>query len=164
MSKRQDDEAHTPGFGSDQWPDLMRPSIVEMPTVVRDRHPEKEVSAADPQIHGAKLQNQPLSPVTLTTYTDAVSRFTRSATAFIEHLPLLSEARDAYVQAMTTSRELRQVLDSGDEVLRNLMIRLEQIVNDQMVKSAPDKKKPEPFKVGAIRATDDEIGELKKSV
>jgi hypothetical protein len=164
MSKKQDDEVHTLGFGSDQWPDLMRPSIVEVPTAIRDRHPEKEISAADPQIDLVKSLNQPLSPMTLTTYTDAVSRFTRSATAFIEHLPLLSEARDAYVQAMRTSSELRQVLDSGDEVLRNLMVRLEQMVNDQMVKSAPDKKKPEPFKVGAIKATEDEIGGLKKSV
>jgi hypothetical protein len=54
----------------------------------------------------------------MATYVDAVEGFRESATAFIQQLSLLVQARDAYQQAMTASAELRSVLDAGDENLR----------------------------------------------
>ena len=39
----------------------------------------------------------------MTTYMDAVEEFRESATAFIQNLNLLAQAREAYQQAMTAS-------------------------------------------------------------
>jgi alpha-acetolactate decarboxylase len=107
---------------------------------------EKGKVAVNPQSFFAEGQRQP-SQVTMTTYTDAMNEFTKNATAFIEHLPLLTKARDAYEQAMRASAELRKVLDGGEGKLRTLRTQLEQVVNLHLVKSAPDKKKPELGKV-----------------
>ena len=94
--------------------------------------------------------------VIMSTYVGAVENFRKSATAFMQHVDLLSQARDAYQQAMTASAELRTVLDAGDENLRTLMAQLEQALTLHMAKpvidrsaldrSALDKKKPEPVK------------------
>jgi hypothetical protein len=101
------------------------------------------------------LTDQPSSSATMTTYTEAVNEFTKNATAFIEQLPLLTKARDAYEQAMRASAGLREVLDAGQENLRTLVTQLEQAVNVYGVKPAPDKKNPQPAKVEAIRGTDE---------
>jgi hypothetical protein len=89
----------------------------------------------------------------MATHTEAVNEFTRNATAFIEHLPLLAKARESYEQAMKVSADLRKVLDVGEESVRSLMTELEQVLNP-----TPDKKKPEPMKVEAIRVNNESTG------
>jgi hypothetical protein len=111
--------------------------------------------AVGPQRVLAQDHNQPLSSPTMATYTDALNEFATSATAFIEQLPLLSKARDAYERATRAGAELRKVLDTGEENLQNLMSQLEQAVNIRGVNPVPDRKKPEPAKVEAIRGTDE---------
>lgn len=97
----------------------------------------------------------PLSSPTMNTYTAAVKEFTTNATAFIEYLPLLAKARSAYEEAMRASTEMRKALDAGDENLRTLMAQLEQRTNFQELKSAPDKKRPEPAKVERVKTIDE---------
>ncbi|HKR84294.1 MAG TPA: hypothetical protein VJS37_08970 [Terriglobales bacterium] len=87
-------------------------------------------------------------------YAEAVAEFTKNATAFIEQLPLLTKARGAYEEAMRASAEMRRVLDASDENLRILMSKLEQNTNLQELKSAADKKPPEPARVETLKATD----------
>jgi flagellar biosynthesis chaperone FliJ len=94
----------------------------------------------------------------MATYMDAVDEFRESATAFIQHLNLLAQARDAYQQAMTASAELRSVLDAGDENLRTLMTQLEQALDLHTGKPAVDKKKPEPVKVESVKVTESSGG------
>jgi hypothetical protein len=89
----------------------------------------------------------------MTTYIDAVEDFRKSATAFMQHVDLLAQARDAYQQAMTASADLRTVLDAGDENLRTLMTQLEQALNLHMGKPALERKKPETLKVESIKTT-----------
>jgi anti-sigma-K factor RskA len=91
----------------------------------------------------------------MNTYTEAVKEFTTNATAFIEHLPLLTKARAAYEVAIRTSTEMRKILDTSDENLRTLMTQLEQQVNLREVKSATDKKPPEAAKVESIKETNE---------
>jgi hypothetical protein len=95
-------------------------------------------------------------PANMAAYTEAVNEFTKNATAFIEQLPLLSKAREAYDRAMKASAELRKVLDNGDEDLRALMTQLAQVLDGQVARPIPEKKKPELAKREAIRGTDDE--------
>ena len=94
----------------------------------------------------------------MATYMDAVEEFRGSATAFIQHLNLLAQARDAYQQAMSASAELRSVLDAGDENLRTLMTQLEQALDLHISKPSPDKKKPEPVKVESIKVSSENTG------
>ncbi len=84
------------------------------------------------------LGQRPLLPTTMATYTEAMNEFTKNANAFIEQLPLLNKARNAYEQAMRANAELRKLLDTGEENLRALMTRLEQIVSP-----ASEKRRPE---------------------
>ena len=91
----------------------------------------------------------PQPTLTVTMYTEAMNKFTKSATAFMEQVHLLTEARDAYEEAMATSAALRNSLDAGDETLQSLMTQLEQVVNAHLGEPVPDKKKPEPMKVEA---------------
>ena len=86
---------------------------------------------------------------TLTMYTEAMNKFTKSASAFMEQVHLLTEARDAYEEAMTASTALRNSLDANDQTLRSLITQLEQVVNTHFGESIPDKKKLEPMKVEA---------------
>ncbi len=155
MWKKQDDAVSAqPGSASNQTPEL--DSAGDAPIVpVADSRFEKWNIAAGSQKVPAK-DHQPSSPSSLnmTTYTEALNEFTRSATAFIEHIPLLTKARDAYEQAMKASAELRKVLDTGEENLQTLMTQLEQAVNVHGMKSAADRKKPEPAKVESITGTD----------
>ena len=94
----------------------------------------------------------------MSAYIGAVENFRKSATEFMQHVDLLSQARDAYQQAMTASAELRTVLDGGDENLRTLMSQLEQALNLHMAKPALDRKKPEPVKAEGIKANGESVG------
>jgi hypothetical protein len=97
----------------------------------------------------------------MSTYVGAVEDFRKSATAFMQHVDLLAQARDAYQQAMTASAELRTVLDAGDENLRTLMTQLEQALNLHMARPALDRKKPEPLKVEGIKANGESTGGIR---
>jgi hypothetical protein len=95
----------------------------------------------------------------MSTYVDAVEEFRESATAFIQHLNLLAQAREAYQQAMTASAELRTVLDAGDENLRTLMSQLEQALDLHVSKPGADnKKKPEPVKPEPVKTGTESVG------
>ena len=94
----------------------------------------------------------------MSTYTGAVENFRKSATAFMQHVELLSQARDAYQQAMTASAEMRSALDAGDENLRTLMAQLEQALNLHIARPGLDRKKPEPVKVEGIKANGESLG------
>jgi len=104
------------------------------------------------------LGQRPLLPTTMATYTEAMNEFTKNANAFIEQLPLLNKARTAYEQAMRANAELRKLLDTGEENLRALMTRLEQIVSP-----ASEKRRPEPAKVEAIRGTEEPSGGVREA-
>jgi exonuclease VII small subunit len=118
--------------------------------------------AAGAQKGLAEDARQPSSAPNMSTYSEALNEFTRSATAFIEQLPLLTKARDAYEQAMRASAELRKVLDTGEENLQNLMNQLEQAVSVHGVNPGLDRKKPEPANVEAIRGTDESSAAVKR--
>jgi|SRR6266853_355275 len=154
MWKKQDDAMGAqPDFASKERPDLASLGDALVESLVNDQF-KKENFAVVPQKVLAEDHHEPSSSSTMTTYIGAVNEFTRNATAFIEQLPLLTKARDAYEQAMKASAELRKVLDAGEENLRTLMTQLEQGVSIQRVKAAPDKKNPEPAKVERMRGTD----------
>ena len=91
----------------------------------------------------------PQPTLTVTTYVESMNKFTKSASAFMEQVHLLTEARDAYEVAMTASTALRNSLDANDQTLRSLITQLEQVVNTHFGEPVPDKKKPEPMKVEA---------------
>ena len=93
-------------------------------------------------------------------YSEAMNKFTKAATAFMDHVHLLTEARDAYQMAMTASTSLRNSLDAGDQSLRSLMTQMEQVVNAHLgdlplEKRKPEPPKPEALKVEAIRTNRD---------
>ena len=103
--------------------------------------------------------------LSLGAYTEAVNKFTKSASAFIEHLPLLADAKQAYEEATKASSELRRVLDAGDENLRALMLHLEQMANVQLVSTSKadlDKRSNEPSKLGPVRVGDESKGAMKR--
>jgi hypothetical protein len=110
----------------------------------RNRNPEKPNIAVGPQ---KVPTSQPSVPTLMATYSQAVDEFTKNANVLMEQLPLLTKARDAYEQAMKASAELRKELDTGDAHLRSVMSYL-----DQAIDASPDRKKPEPTKIGVIGA------------
>jgi hypothetical protein len=145
MWKKQDDAVGAqPDLPSKQRSDLasLGDALVES---------FKKGNSAVPQKGSSEDHNQPSLPPTMKTYTEAVNECTKNATAFIEQFPLLAKARGAYEEAMRASAEMRKLLDAGDDNLRTLMTQLEQGVNIQPVKLAPDKKSPEPAKVERMR-------------
>jgi hypothetical protein len=155
MWKKEDDTVGAqPELGSKKTPDLesLGDALIES---LMDSRFKKENLAVGPQKVLAEDHHQPSLSPTMTTYTEAVNEFTKNATAFVEQLPLLAKARNAYEQAMKASAELRKLVDTGEENLRTLMTQLEQGINLHGIKSAPDKKNPEPAKVEAIRGTDE---------
>jgi hypothetical protein len=155
MWKTQDDAVGAqPDFASKQRPDLASLGGALVESLMNDQF-KKGNSAVVPQRVLAEDHSQPLSPPTMKTYTEAVNEFTKNASAFIEHLPLLAKARGAYEEAMRASAEMRKLLDAGEENLRTLMTQLEQGVSIQPVKLAPNKKNPEPAKVERMRGTDE---------
>ena len=159
MWKKDDAMGAQPESDSKQTPELesLGDALIES---LRDSRFEKRDSAVGPQ-RLADHDPSSSSP-TMTTYTEALNEFTRNATAFIEQLPLLTKARDSYEQAMRAGSELRKILDTGQENLQTLMTQLEQAVNVHGVRSALDRKKPEPAKVEAIRGTDESSGGVRK--
>ena len=90
---------------------------------------------------------------TVVAYEEAMKEFATSAAEFMEHIALLTKARNAYQRAMAVSTRLRDTLDRGDEILRTLMTQVEQAVNVQPGKDASDKKKLETVKVETIKAS-----------
>lgn len=157
MWKKQDDNADT-------QPELANPTPEsgDAPTEssIVSRFEKWNLAVGSQKV--AEGDRQPSSTPNMTTYTEALNDFTRSATAFIEHLPLLTKAREAYEQAMKASAELRKVLDTGEENLQTLMTQLEQAVNVHGVKTAPDRKRPELAKVEAIRETEESASAVKR--
>ena len=147
MWKNKDDAASIPReFDSKQMSES--PSEMEGEGVYLD-HLSEQVG---PQRVFAEAQ--PSTPVSMAAYTEAVNEFTRNATAFIEHVPLLTKARDAHDKAMKASAEVRRVLDKGEEDLRALMNHLIQVLNSNVVMVAPDKRRPEPTQLETIRGAD----------
>jgi len=158
MWKKQDDAMGAqPDFASKERPDLASLGDALVESLVDDQF-KKENFAVVPQKVLAEVHHEPSWSSTMTTYIGAVNEFTKNATAFIEHLPLLTKARGAYEEATRASAEMRKVLDSGEESLRTLMTQLEQGVSIQPVKPAPDKKNPEPAKVERMRLPDEAGG------
>lgn len=154
MWKKQDDAVGAqPDFAQNQTPEAsLGDALVE--SLRNDPIKKGNFPVAPPKVL-AEDHNQPLPSPTMQTYTEAVIEFTKNATAFIEHLPLLTKARTAYEEAMRASAEMRKVLDAGDEDLRTLLRQLELGVNLHGIKPAPDKKNPESAKVERMRGTDE---------
>ena len=154
MWKKQDDAiARPPESGSNPTPEP--PSELDGSIeAFADGLSDQRNATVSPQSVGGNVQ-QPSMPPSMAVYTEAVNEFTRSATAFIEHVPLLTRARDAYDRAMTASAEVRRVLDKSEEDLRALMNHLAQVLNTNVVRP-PDKKKPELAKVEAIRGAEED--------
>lgn len=150
MWKKQDDGANAelPQVTSKEMfetPEMSLESASEaLIEVYRNRKPENPSIAVGPQ---KVPTSQPSVPTTMATYSEAMSEFTKNANVLMEQLPLLNKARDAFEQAMRASSELRRELDAGDEHLRSVMSYLEQALD-----AKPDRKKPEPAKVGMIGA------------
>jgi hypothetical protein len=127
--------------------------------------PQEEIAPEHSAIPQPPVEQAP--PATLGAYTEAVKKFTKSASAFIEQLPLLAEAREAYEDATRASMDLRKVLDSGDENLRTLMTHLEQmanihLVNVPAVKSTTERRKPESSKLAPVRTAEELKGGMKR--
>ncbi len=97
--------------------------------------------------------NQLGSAETVTAYEEAMKEFATSAAEFLEHIPLLTKARDAYQRAVTISTQLRGTLDKGDEILRTLMAEVDHAVNVQRGQDAPNENKPEATKVETTKAS-----------
>ena len=162
MWKKQDDAVGAqPDVAPNQTPELASLGDALVESLMNDPI-RKRNSTVGPQKVLAEDHNQPLPSPAMQTYTEAVIEFTKNATAFIEHLPLLTKARAAYEEAMRASAEMRKVLDAGDENLRTLINQLEQGVNLHGMKPAPDKKNPESAKVERIRVTDEGGGRATK--
>ena len=154
--KLEDSAGPQPEFDSKPMPESTSQADGEaLIKAYRDHLAEKGRAAVDQPKVFTEGQDQPSHPATLEIYTEAVSEFTRNASAFIEQIRLLTKARDSYKHAMNASAELRKILDSGDESLRTLMAQLEQAVNIHVEKAASDRKRPEPMRVEAIRGGND---------
>ena len=162
MWKKQDDaEGAQPESPSKQRPDAASTGDAPGESSMNDQF-QKGNFAVVPQKVPTEDSDRPLPSPTMETYTEAVKEFTKSATAFIEQLPLLTKARGAYMEAMRASTEMRKVLDASDENLRTLMTQLEQRVNLHEVNSGTEKKTPEPAKVERMRGTDQGEGRARR--
>ena len=93
----------------------------------------------------------PAPTPSMVSYTDAMNQFTKAATAFMDHVHLLTEARDAYQTAISASAAIRNSLDAGDRALRSLMMQMEQVVNSHLGEAAVERKRPEPLKADAVK-------------
>lgn len=78
-------------------------------------------------------------PVAMAAYRESVDEFARHATEFLQHVPALTKAREAYQRAMSESRELRTMLDKRDETLKCLMDKLEDAISNPGSSSGSDK-------------------------
>ena len=158
MWKKQDNaEGAQPDFDLNQTPDLASLGDALVESLMNDSI-KKHNFTVGPQKVSAEDHNRSLPPPTMQAYTEAVNEFTKNATAFIEQLPLLTKARAAYKEATSTSREIRKVLDAGDQKLRVLISQLEQGIDLQGMKPTLDKKNPESARVESVRGTDEGAG------
>ena len=124
----------------------------------------KIVEAKSSEAMGKEEDDMSTKPTpTLAIYTEAMNKFTKSATAFMEHVHLLTEARDAYEDAITTSRALRNSLDANDQTLRSLMTQLEQVMKTYLDATDPEQKRPERLKVEATRTNGQSAGAAVRS-
>jgi len=96
------------------------------------------------------------------TYVGAIEKFSECAKAFLQHVELLAQARSEYQIAAAASRELRRVLDTGDETLLTLMIQLEKAISSASEEPVLDKKRVElmPVKVEALKASGASAGSV----
>jgi len=131
---------------SKENPDLASLGDALVQSLVNDQFKKGNFEVVPPK-PPAEENNSPVPSSSMKTYTEALNEFTTSASAFIEHLPLLEKARAAYEQAMKASAEMRHVLDAGEENLRSLMSQLEQGLGAHGIKSAPTRKTSEPAKI-----------------
>jgi hypothetical protein len=106
---------------------------------------------SDPMMWQKENGGSPAPTPSMASYTDAMNQFTKAATAFMDHVHLLTEAREAYQTAITASAAIRSSLDAGDQALRSLMTQMEQVVNAHLGEARVDRKKPEAVRAEAIK-------------
>jgi len=162
MSKQQDNALNAqPEFGSKKMLEKLESlgdALIESLTNSQSKKGYLEIGTHNFVTEDRK---QPTSLPAVTTYTAAIDEFNKSATAFIEHLPLLVRVRNAYENAMTASAELRTILDADDEKVKTLMSQLEQGVTNG-VKPPPDKNNSKPAKVETIGRSQESINRASK--
>lgn len=94
---------------------------------------------------------------TISTYLEAMEKFSEAAKTFLQHVHILYQARDEYRKALAAGSELRQALDTGDETLRTLMAKLERAVNAPLDEAVSDKRGlgigAEPGKVETMKVS-----------
>lgn len=163
MSKQQDNVLSAPPeFGSKKMLEKLESlgdALIESLTNSQSKKGNLEIGTHNFVTEDRK---QPTSSPAVTIYTAAIDEFNKSATAFIEHLPLLVRVRNAYENAMTASAELRTILDADDEKIKTLMSQLEQEVNVHGVKPPPDKNNSKPAKVETIGRSQESINRASK--
>jgi hypothetical protein len=151
MSKQQDHALNAqPEFGSKKMLEKLESlgdALIESLTNNRSKKGNPETGTRNFVTEDRK---QPASLPAVRIYTAAIDEFNKSASAFIEHLPLFVRARNAYENAMTASAGLRKILDADDEKIKALMSQLEQGVKVYGVKPPPDKNNAKPAKVETI--------------
>ena len=108
------------------------------------------------------VRTQP--PQSMSTYSQAMDKFTKSATAFMENVHHLTQARVAYEEAMQASTAIRASLDAGDQALRSLMRQLQEAINVHIYEPAPERKGPEAVRVEAESKVDGESTRGDKAV
>jgi hypothetical protein len=154
MWKKQDETVGAqPDFASQETSEYTPFSDALAESLINDRSKKEKLSVLPKSV--VEDQSATLPSAGKRTYSEVMNEFTRNATAFMEHLPLLAKARAAYDEAMKASAEMRRVLDSGDEHVRTLMAQLEQGISAQGLKQSPDKKNPEAAKVERMTGTDE---------
>jgi hypothetical protein len=141
-----------PELASEEKPDLAALGDALVQSLLNDEF-KKGNLAVVPQRVLSEDQSSPSPSASMKTYTGAVDEFTKNANAFIEQLPLLTNARAAYEEAMRARAEIRKVLDAEEQNLRTLMTELERGLSVHDAKPAPDKKSPEPAKVERMGGT-----------
>jgi hypothetical protein len=62
-------------------------------------------------------------PGAMAAYRESVDDFSKHATEFLEHIPTLAKAREAYQRALMVSTELRNILDTGDDHSRHRRVK-----------------------------------------
>lgn len=118
---------------------------------------KKDINVSTEQAMWKKESGNPQPPPSMASYTEAMNKFQKAATAFMDHVHLLTEARDAYQAAMAASTALRNNLEAGDDTLRSLMAQMEQVIDAHLVEPGLDKKKPEAMKVEPIRSSGENV-------
>jgi hypothetical protein len=154
-NKNNDPHGSTqPEFASEEKPDLAALGDALVQSLMNDQF-KKGNLAVVPQRVLPEDQSSASPSASMKAYTGAVDEFTKSATSFIEHLPLLTTARAAYEEAMRASAEIRKVLDAEEQNLRTLMTQLERGLSVHDAPPAPEKKSPEPAKVERVGGSDE---------